>query len=115
MAGLDIDARREGPIALLKLSGEARLEVIDALRSTARTLRTEGAKHFVLSLKDVKFVDSASVGILLELQKETTAGGGQLVLCAIPARIARMFDAMALTGRFRIAATEEKAREACVP
>ena len=115
MADLKIDARREGAIGLVRLSGEARLELIDGLKAAVRRLRTEGAKCVLLSLKDMTFVDSASVGAVLELDKEISAGSGSLVLCAIPVRVAKMLDAMGLSGRLKIAANEAAGRKACGP
>jgi len=115
VADLKIDSRRDGAFGLVTLGGEARLEVIDGLRAAARGLKADGAKHILLSMKDLVFVDSASVGAVLELQRECADAGGLLVLYALPGRLARMLDAMGLTGRLRIAATEPAARLACLP
>ena len=115
MADLKIESRRDGPFGLIRLEGEARLEVIDGLRAAARLLKADGAKHLLVSMKDILFLDSASVGAVLEIQRECTEAGGVLVLYALPGRIARMLDAMGLTGRLRIATCEPAARLVCVP
>ena len=115
MADLRIDAKCDGPIGLVRLSGEARLEVVDGLRKATRGLQALGARHVLVSLKDVTFADSASVGAVLELEKEVSTAGGILVLHTVPVRIARMLDAMGLSGRLRIAPTEVAARALCGP
>ncbi len=112
MADLVVDARRDGDFGLVRLRGEARLEEIDLLRERARAVLAAGAKHLLVGLQGLTFADSASVGALMELEKDVTARGGAVVLHGMAPRLAEMLDAMGLSGRFKVAANEAAARKA---
>ena len=109
MSDLTIEARRDGARAVLKLKGEARLEGVSKLYEAARTAKKDGAKHLLLGFQGLDFVDSASLGALIELEKEYKAAGGGVVLFSCPARFLRTLDASGLKGRFPIAADEAAA------
>lgn len=111
MGDLTIDATRDGTVGVIRLKGEARLELIDTLRNEARRLAAAGAKHLLLVLVDVAFIDSASIGVVIELQKEIEGKGGTLVLVGITPRFRRMIEGMGLLGRFRTAPDEAAARK----
>ena len=115
MADLTIDASSDGTLGLLHLRGEARLEVIDALRDKAKALLSQGATHLLLGVKDVGFMDSASFGVVLDLQKALKAKGGDLILVGPSARFLKMIDGMGLAGRFATAPSETAARALARP
>lgn len=110
VAELRIDARTEGPLGLLTLSGEGRLETIDTLRTEVRGLRAKGAKSLIVGVQSLGFVDSASMGVLLELQEDCVRDGGALVLHGVSVRLRRMLDGMGLSTRFQAVADEAAAR-----
>ncbi len=74
MAGLTVDARRDGSFGLVKLRGEARLEVIEPLRAHARDMLATGTTRLLVDAAGLAFADSASVGILLELERDAASG-----------------------------------------
>jgi anti-sigma B factor antagonist len=111
MADLEIEAKRDGPYAVVVLKGEARLEQIDTLRATVRALIDEGATRVVVGFKELKFADSASVGALLELQRSAEAAGGGLAIHGVPTRLARMFEGMGLASRMKSSPSEAAARK----
>jgi anti-anti-sigma factor len=109
VSGLSIDARRDGPVAVLKLKGEARLEEVSRLYESARTAKKEGAKHLLVGLQGLEFVDSASMGAFIELEREYKEAGGSMVLFSCGRRFLRLMDDMGLKGRFPVAADEASA------
>ena len=110
MTGLDVRLDREGPLGILHLSGEARLEVIGALERQAERARSEGARSLILDCARLVFMDSASAGSMVRLEHDVTEGGGKFVLCSVPRVIQRLLDASGLSGRFAVAADEVQAR-----
>ena len=110
MSDLTIDTRRDGDLAISRLKGEARLEVIGRLTEGARKQIGEGAKHLLFGCADLEFVDSASLGALIEIGKECAAAGGSLVLFGVPPRLRRIMKAMGLESRFKTASDEPGAR-----
>jgi anti-anti-sigma factor len=112
MVGLSISAHREDEIGFLELQGEARLEDIPHLQGCAKGLIAGGARSLLVGFGGLEFADSASIGTLLDLEKECRARGGSLVLHDLRPRIRRLVADTGLADRFRIAADEAAARVA---
>jgi stage II sporulation protein AA (anti-sigma F factor antagonist) len=110
VTGLDVVLTHEGPLGVLRLSGEARQEVIHHLHEQAKKAMDGGARSLVLDCARLAFMDSASTGALIRLDKDLAAQGGRLVLCGVPRVIHRMLEAAGLAGRFQVAADEQAGR-----
>jgi anti-anti-sigma factor len=95
---------------VLRLSGEARLEVVDSLRDRAREMFAQGARHLILSVGSLSFADSASIGTVLDLQKQVETRGGRLVLAGPTPRFRRVIESMGLASRLPIAPDETAAK-----
>lgn len=109
MADLFIESRREGEVGFLTLTGEARLELCEALRTRAGDLLRAGAKHLVVDVSGLGFVDSASTGVLLEMRRKAAEKGGNLTFVRTPERFRRRLDDMGLAGQFVHAPSEADA------
>ncbi len=107
---LKIETRRDGPLLISTLAGEARLEQIARLTDDTKKQLGAGAKHVLLGCSGLRFVDSASLGAFIEIGKECAAGGGSLVLFGVTPRLRRIMKAMGLESRFKTAADEASAR-----
>jgi anti-anti-sigma factor len=109
---LVVTATYDGGVAagVLRLSGEARLEVVDSLRERAKEMFALGARHLVLLVGSLSFADSASIGTVLDLQKQVQARGGQLVLASPTPRFRRTIEGMGLASRLPIAPDETAAK-----
>lgn len=110
-SGLEVASRREGEVGVLTLTGEARLEVIHVLDEAAEALRGQGARHLVLGLQGLSFMDSASISSFLRLDNDFRSSGGCLILAGVPPVLARLFTATGITRRFSIASDERAAVE----
>lgn len=85
---LDHKVRREGAVFLVDLSG--RISSSDALpaepgkdvslREILLRVLDQGARHIVVNLKDVSYIDSSGIGILFGLCTTLQKSGGRLVL-----------------------------------
>ena len=100
---------RNGPIAVLQLSG--RLTVNDQpgmLREAVATALTGGARHVLLDLSGVHYIDSTRLGEIISAHVTVTRRGGRLRLVATPDRINELLSIAGLEGVFeRFATTEE--------
>lgn len=108
--GLDIDVRVEGDLGLVGLSGEARVESMAELEAALLGLPGEGAQHMLFDLSRLRFMDSASAGTLLRVEREQRDRGGRLVLHSLHRRVARLLDAAGLGEHFEVAGDEVEAR-----
>ena len=83
----------------------------ESLRRNAATWAQAQGNHCLLDLGLVTFIDSAAVGLLIQLQKRLQAEGFSLVLLQPSAVVARALRLMRQTNFFRIATDIAEARE----
>lgn len=77
---LTIEIEAQHPIAILQLSGfMAQLEVY-RLKSQTDKLFNESFRYLVFDIKNLSFLDSAGIGVLMQLRAECNRNSGQLVL-----------------------------------
>lgn len=112
MAGFSFETRREGAVAVVRLRGEARLELVEPFRAEAKSLLAGGVKHLLLDAAGLQFVDSASFGVVLELVRDAERAGGSVAVFGASARVRRTVDAMGVGERLRLAPDEATARKA---
>ncbi len=107
---LRIQGRTEGDVLALSVAGEARLELVGDLERAVRAGLAAGARHVLLGLSDLGFMDSASAGSLLRLKFEAGERGGRLVLHSLAPAIRRLVDRTGLSEALTIAPDEAAAR-----
>jgi anti-sigma B factor antagonist len=72
--------------------------------------RARGPK-LVLNFRNVEFMSSATLGMLVTVLKKVRAAGGKLVLCSIDQQILEVFAITKLDKQFVIRGDEEEALE----
>ncbi|HXT69261.1 MAG TPA: STAS domain-containing protein [Vicinamibacterales bacterium] len=106
---MQIRETRNGQIAVLQLSG--RLTVNDQpgmLREAVTSSLTGGARHVLLDLSGVHYIDSTRLGEIISAHVTVTRRGGRLRLVGTPDRITELLAIAGLEGVFeRFATTEE--------
>ena len=58
--------------------------------NTVTGLIAGGEKRVLLDMSGVAYVDSATIGCLMDLYRQTTAAGGALKLCGVQKRVETM-------------------------
>lgn len=104
---LEITQRETNGIYLLALRG--RLVLGDesiGLRTTVDNLLSSGAKRIVINLEHVDYVDSAGLGSLIEMHRNTKAKGGRLKLCSLGPNLKRALEIARLLPIFETCPTE---------
>ncbi len=86
---------RAGGGVTLSLSGELDLSTTERLERAVETNVDGKPELLVLDLRELDFLDSAGLKIMLRLQQKVTGNGGRLVLVKGPRRVHRVFE---LTG-----------------
>ena len=110
MADLIVESRREGPVGVLTLIGEARLDTCDAIRVKGSALVRTGARHLLVDARALTFADSAAIGAMIQLQSELGPTEGRMILIGAPERLRKTISTMGLSGRIRSAPDEVTAR-----
>jgi anti-anti-sigma factor len=72
--------------------GEARLmyPLLSDFAGSVASLLTAGEKKVVIDLAGVSYIDSASIGCLMDLYRQASAGGGALKLVGVQKRVETM-------------------------
>lgn len=111
MSDLQVKTKRDGDLGMLGVTGEVRTEIAFELYAAARALSDDGAKHLLVDLGSVVFMDSASLATLIRLDSELKKAGGRMVLFSPSKAVRRVLEHSGLGERFLVAEDEAAARE----
>ena len=98
---MQIATRSLGDITVLKLAG--RLAVTDSpglLKESVQEAVVAGARHVVIDLADVHYIDSTRLGELIAAHITVSRKGGRLKLAGTPERIIEMLTMAGLSDVF---------------
>jgi len=84
-------AQRDGGIEVA-LAGEIDLSTVEELQERLETALEEDPGLIVLDLRQVSFLDSSGLRVILRLNKRQEEGGGRLVLVRGGRRVARVLE-----------------------
>ena len=93
---MNITTDRANNVAVIRI-GETRLmyPLLSEFSSAVTQLIAGGERQVVVNLSSVGYVDSATIGCLMDLYRQVHAAGGQLKLCGVQKRVETM---LTLTG-----------------
>jgi anti-anti-sigma factor len=81
--------------------GEIDLASVDVLEGKLRELRDTGFDHLVLDLREVAFMDSTGLRLILSWDEEARSEGLDFELIRGTPVVQRLFDVTGLTARLR--------------
>ncbi len=99
----DFTVENIGPIgdcAVLQIAGELDAYTAPFLRDRMRDLTAVGVVHVIADLRQVDFLDSTGLGVLIGGLKRFREHGGSLAPVASQPRILKIFQITGLTGVF---------------
>jgi anti-anti-sigma factor len=82
---------------VLFLKGELDLSKAAELRAVADPYVAETGRTLVLNLKDLQYIDSTGIGVILSLLKARHVLKAPIMIEEIPSKIQRLFDMTGLT------------------
>lgn len=95
---------------IVRLKGELDHHSAETVKAKLEEAIERGGFHdLVMSLKDLSFMDSSGLGVLIGRYKQITARGGKMVVCDVHPSIYRLFE---LSGLFKILAVHDDERAA---
>jgi anti-sigma B factor antagonist len=88
---MNLSTERTEGIAIVRI-GEARMmyPLLADFSGMVAALLAGGERHLLLDLSKVTYVDSATIGCLMDLYRQTTAAGGTLKLAGVQKRVETM-------------------------
>jgi anti-anti-sigma factor len=79
--------------------GEVDLATVDELSDRLREVTRNGARHVVLDLRDVTFMDSSGLRLVMAWVDETNRDGMSLRLVPGPPHVQRLFEVTGMLDR----------------
>src|SRR5262245_7572128 len=88
---MNITTDRANNVTVIRV-GESRLmyPLLSEFSSTVTQLISAGERKMVVNLSSVDYVDSATIGCLIDLYRQTSAAGGSLKLADVQKRVETM-------------------------
>ena len=109
---MQIRELQQGPVAVIALSGRVTINDQPGLLKEAVAGSLErGARHVLLDLSGVGYIDSTRLGELIAAHVTVTRQGGHLRLVATPDRVAELLHLAGLDGVFERFATTAEAEK----
>ena len=106
--GLQMERHRRALI--VRLAGELDHHASDEVRTRIDEAIVRGdVTYLILSLKDLTFMDSSGIGVILGRYKHITGKGGKMVVCDVTKPVQRLFE---MSGLFKIVSIEPSEHEA---
>jgi anti-sigma B factor antagonist len=96
---LGLDVHRSGAVAVISARGDLDLASAPRLRAVALDELLAGCRRLVLDLRELEFVDSVGLGMIVAVLKRARGLGGDLALVVGTERIRRPLE---LTGIARV-------------
>lgn len=109
---LSMSTRALGDHTVLEVGGEVDVYTAPRLRERLVELVEQGARHVVVDLSRVEFLDSTGLGVLVGALKRLRAAGGTLGLVCAHERLLKIFRITALDRVFALYDTVEAATSA---
>jgi stage II sporulation protein AA (anti-sigma F factor antagonist) len=97
----NVTVHAEGSAEVVVVHGEVDLATADALRAEVRLAR-ERARSVVLDLRDVAFMDTQGLAVVIEAQQSAAEDGSNFAITRAPDQVHRLFDMIGLTPRLTI-------------
>lgn len=90
---LEIESERRGDAVRLALNGELDIAAIDAVRGEiARILVRPSVRRLLIDLRDLSFMDSSGIKLMLDLVGGSESGGYELVVVKGPPAVHRVLE-----------------------
>ncbi len=97
---LQIEFEQNRKALIVRLKGELDHHTAESVRARMEEAILQGdAKHLILSLKELTFMDSSGLGVILGRYKQIIAKGGSMIMCDLSPAVYRLFE---LSGLFKI-------------
>jgi anti-sigma B factor antagonist len=105
-----ISRSREGDAVVIAPAGEVDLVTVHEVRSALAEAASE-ARRVVIDLREVTFMDSSGLRLLVEAQRQSEQDGYALAVVRGPAALDRLFDVTGLGDRLELHDDPERAAD----
>jgi stage II sporulation protein AA (anti-sigma F factor antagonist) len=105
---LQIEMEQRRKALIVRLKGELDHHTADTVKARMEEAIIRGdVTHIILSMKELSFMDSSGLGVILGRYKQITGRGGKMVVCDVNPSVYRLFE---MSGLFKILSIEQNER-----
>ena len=106
---MDIQTQEKNNVYTLSLKGRLDLSSGAGLKEKVKSLMAENHNTIHLNLKEVDFINSSGLGVLVSIMKEIRLQKGRLTLSNLASYVQEIFEITQLSHIFEIYESEEEA------
>ncbi len=103
-----VDVRTEGHAAVIVVRGELDLASSPALEEQLEQLWGSETKLVVIDLRELEFMDSTGLSIIVNAHQRLAEGGRELSLVRGPQQVQRLLDLTGVAERLRLVDSPEE-------
>jgi anti-sigma B factor antagonist len=103
-----VDVRTEGQAAVIVVRGELDLASSPALEEQLEQLWASETKLLVLDLRELEFMDSTGLSIIVNAHQRLAEDGRELTLVRGPQQVQRLLDLTGVAERLRLVDSPEE-------
>ena len=94
---------------ILQVNGRLDAATAPELEKKLENLLEAGEKNFLVDLKELDYISSVGLRVLLMLAKKCKTSSGQAVLCSLQEHVFEVFEIAGFTSIFKICSSREEA------
>lgn len=107
---LQVELEHQRNVLITRLRGELDHHTAELVRiQLDEAIQRKQVNHVVLSLRDLTFMDSSGLGVILGRYKQIKGRGGKMAVCDMNPAVRRLFE---LSGLFKIVHVYDNERKA---
>ena len=106
------NVRREDSVTVVELAGRFDMSTAPDIKARLHQIIASGQSLLVIDLRDVNFLDSSALGVLVNCLRRCVAAGGDLCLAEVPEFAHSIFELTRLTRVFKMEQSDAAAVQA---
>jgi anti-sigma B factor antagonist len=100
IGSLEVQVRPDRDRVIVEVSGEVDVASVGRLQEALDDLRAHGWEHIVLDLREVSFIDSTGLSLLLDAERSARRQGASFAIVDGAPAVARLLEIVGLKDHF---------------
>lgn len=103
--------REVPPLTIIDLEGEVTTFAEKPVQNAYRQASEQGAKHILLNFKEVEYINSAGIAVIIGVLTEARKSDQELMITGLTAHYTKIFQMMGLSQYAPLMESEDAARQ----
>lgn len=106
---MDINVEKENEVTIVSLNGRLDAGTAPALEEKLNGIAGEGETKVLVDCRELDYISSAGLRVLLAMAKKFKKNNGQIALCTMSPAVKQVFEISGFTSIFPIYANRDEA------